>query len=171
MKKLLFLLSLSLLMIPAFAQNEDGKLSQSKDTVIEVEPNGEITTTYPIKDVANEVLKVITNDPNVQITTPDKIDVNNPASIQTWYGFIVALIAPFLTWILSLFWPSGTKNELIIKSSGVVIVLVIAIVAMKGEFNVGALIQLFIGLIGNAFSYDKIYKPIGMTSKVKYDRK
>lgn len=168
MKKFIFLfLFAGLLSFAGFSQTDDSVASEKETTELTEASEVPHAEKPNVQDAVNELIQVITNNPDVNITLPDKLDTKDQNSINNWYGFLVALLAPIITFIVSFFWPSFTKGQLIAKSLGAVILLVIVFISMKGEVNYGDLMQVFIGLVGNVFSYDKLYKPMGLESRRK----
>lgn len=171
MKRILMLtLFIPILTFSAFSQ-EDGKLSASEVQdviVVDSDSINEQTPVLNVEEITNHVIQTLTNNDEVKINPPDKLNPVSPESIKEWYGFIVALIAPFLTYLLARFWPSNTKRELTLKGAGVAIVVVVVFIVSKGEFNFNAILQALISIVMAPTAYDKIYKPLGMESKKTY---
>lgn len=124
----------------------------------------DVETPPPIEDVANDIIKVITDDTTAVITLPDPFIPTDPTSVFEWWMFIFALVTPIGLLIMNKFWPSSSKKGMIIKATSVGIIILMIIVYSKGAT---ALIigQAALALIMKVFTYEKIYKPLGFSSK------
>lgn len=119
-----------------------------------------------IEDIANEVIKVITQDSTSSIIYPTPLDPTNSGSLFEWWMFLYGLLMPLGSWIFNKFFPSSTKKELILKSTGVALIVLFVILFMKG-FSLMTLGQSFIAFIFQVVTYDKGYKGVGASSPRK----
>lgn len=158
MKKLIFTTLVLLLSTIVFSQDS---------TLVD-------STSFPfetIEDVANEVIKVITSDPEAGgVVLPEKIDVSNTQNLFEWWMFLYSLIMPLGLWLFHRFWPSSNKSELIIKSTSVGIVVLLIIIFSKGV-TIAVIGQAILAFLMKVLTYDKFYKPLGVVSPKTQDYK
>jgi len=147
--------------------------SNGQDAATEpvIETNTEIVTadgdSISFGEMVNQILAVITANPDAQISLPDKFDPSSTDNIFQWWMFIYALVMPLGLWIIHRFWPSTTKKDLILKSTSIGIVVLLIIVFSKGA-SMLIIGQAVIAFIMKAFTYDKVYAAIGLQSPRKY---
>lgn len=120
------------------------------------------TVAVSFEELVNQVIQAVT-DSEAEITLPGKFDPNNSGSVFSWWIFIYGLIAPIGMYIIMKFWPSATKSQLILKSTSIGIVVLLIIVFSKGA-SIVIIGQAVLAFIFQAFSYDKLYNPLGMKS-------
>lgn len=161
MKKIFFAMSLSFVFcfaVPGQIFSQD--VEPVKTEVVAVD-------TITVKQVADEVLKVLTKNQGAEIIIPDSpVTPANPAEIFEWWVFIYGLLMPIGFWILSKVWPSNNKKELTIKAVSIAVVVVLIIVMAKG-FTTAQIMNAVVALIFQAFTYDKVMQPLGMESAKK----
>lgn len=161
MKKIFLAMSLSFVFcfaVPGQVFSQD--VEPAKTEVVTID-------TVTLKEVADEVLKVLTKNQGAEIIIPDSpVTPANPAAIFEWWVFIYGLLMPIGFWILSKAWPSNNKKELTIKAVSIAVVVVLIIVMAKG-FTTAQIMNAVVALIFQAFTYDKVMQPLGMESAKK----
>lgn len=163
MKKIIFVLALFLYILPISSYSQTDTILVDTSIVKESESavDGLIT-------VGDEVVKVITNDTTATISLPSPINPVDPASLFEWWIFLYGLLVPIGVYIFSRFFPASTKRDLIIKSTSIALIALLAIIFSKGV-SITIIGQSFLAFVMQVITYDKIYKPLGMESKKTED--
>lgn len=98
-----------------------------------------------------------------QLTEPAPLDPTSKASLNEWWAFLYAMVAPIATWLVTRFFPAHSKKELIIKAFiTAILVLVAFIVAIGAKLNIMTVLFAVIGLIGQKFLYDNVLNPLNI---------
>lgn len=123
------------------------------------------TVTVSFEELMNEVIQAITNS-DAQITLPPAFNPNDVNNVMSWWWFIYGLVAPIGMFLILKFWPSASKPELILKSTSIGIVVLLIIIFSKGA-SIIVIGQAVLAFIFQAFTYDKLYNPLGLKSAKK----
>ena len=139
-------------------------------TPIEIEQSAPIEQpgSIDLKDLANDVIKVIAKDSTLITQIPGGgFDTTNSKSIFEWWMFIFSLVMPLGLWVINKFFPSTKKKELILKSTSIAIVVLLIIVLSKGA-TILVIGQAVLAFIMEVLAYDKILQPLGLDTPAPY---
>lgn len=139
--------------------SDEPKLEKS---VIDIAAASDTVPVVSFEELVNQVIQAVT-DSQAEITLPGKFDPKNSQNIFDWWIFIYGLVAPIGMFVILKFWPSASKPELILKSTSIGIVVLLIIVFLKGG-SIVVIGQAVLAFVFQAFSYDKLYNPLGLKS-------
>lgn len=112
-----------------------------------------------------ETVKHLTQEGTLEFYTPDPIDVTSTQSLMDWWVFIYGLLAPLGIWIINRYFPRKKRKELIIQSTAIGILALVAIVFLiYHDLSLLIVGKAFLAFIMKAIMYDKVYKPAGLQS-------
>lgn len=172
MKKTLFLIIGLILSIQFNANSQDmitgvEAYDEQPYTLVDAEgdPNTYYNTDQNVKAIADEVLKVITQDTSVSIVIPSPLDPTNPNNIFEWWMFLYGLLMPIGLWLFHKLRPSSTKKELVIKSTtAAIIVIALIIIGLGKGLTLPVLFQSVFAFVMQWINYEKVLKPLGLKS-------
>jgi len=142
----------------AFAQAPPtGAIYDSTDVVVAVDS----TQVYTINEVVNSVIRAITMNPDVSIQLPGPFSLD---TLDQWWGIWVGVLLPVGLWLFHLFWPSGKRRDLILKSTIMGLFVIVAIIYIKGV-SFPVMLNALIAFILKTLSYQNWWKPLGLKSQ------
>lgn len=170
-KTFIFSMMLSLITLTVFAQRDGATYSSNQEKAL-LQPKSifdiaeEDSTGVSFEELVNQVIQALTNS-DAEIQVPGKFDPRDSQNVFDWWIWVYGLLFPVGMWVISRFWPSASKPELILKSTSIGIIVLLMIVFLKGASFL-VIGQAVLAFIFKTVTYKELYQPLGLSSAKKY---